>query len=176
MATLLAHRETLVRPDHRMFAVHDPTCDEGDDFRPATVEAIGSVVGWAPSVVSVSTMLDLVRVTVRVEVWSGPPAGDDAAELVREGDVAFPSGRYGVDMSIEEDVRLGVEFPPGPGTYRVRVSGYRRAEVRQRRDAAYAAPPGTDVDAAIDALDGLETYLFQLWHVDPLPRYEEDDD
>jgi hypothetical protein len=120
---------------------------------------------------------------VRVEIWTEPPADHDTAyhdtaghDLVRDGELAFPSGRFSIDMSVEEAVRLGLDLPPGAGTYRVRVSAHHRDEVQRRRDEVYAAEPGPGLDAAIDVLDGLETYRFQLWHIDPLPRWDDEED
>ena|SRR2546421_4602630 len=165
----------MVHPSYRMFTVYDPTCDEPEDTEPAVRGAIGDLVGWSTGVVAVSTVLDVARVSLEVEVWDGPPGELPDAELRREHDVAFPSGRFAVDKSAEDRFLRGLDLPPGPGTYRCRVLGLHRAEVRQAHEAAYAQGSGAAADRAIAALDGRETYHVQLWQISPHPRWDDDE-
>jgi len=65
----------MVHPSYRMFTVYDPTCDEPEDTEPAVRGAIGDLVGWSTGVVAVSTVLNVARVSLEVEVWDGPPGG-----------------------------------------------------------------------------------------------------
>ena|SRR5436190_2972423 len=167
----------MVHPSYRMFALYDPTCAEPEDFEPAITGAIGAQVGWSAGLVAVSTELDLVRVTVEVEVWDSPPPEETArVDLRREHDLAFPSGQFALDKSPEESFLRGLDLPPGPGTYRCRLLGTGRARVREGYDLAYANGPGPAASRAVKALDAQEAYRFQLWHVADQPRWTEDDE
>ncbi|MER7008218.1 hypothetical protein ABT297_34940 [Dactylosporangium sp. NPDC000555] len=169
MATLLQQRGTLVSPTYRLFALHDPECDDSSNFEVSTIAAINDTVGWAYGMVSISTVLDIVNTTVHVEVWDADPGpAISAADLEREAELDFPSGRYCIDKATNDQDRLGIDLPHGPGMYRVHITG-QRAEARDRRDRVYAHMNQVPLDVAAPEIEGLETYLLRLWRVGESP-------
>lgn len=168
---MLLTRRIEVRPEHGIFTLFDPTCDEPGDLRPAITGAIREIVGWAPSAVSVAVVCDLVAIEVTLMVAVGYGQLRVEPEVLREGSVAFPSGQLAVDLAAEAEVRLGFDLPAGPGTYAVRVTGTGRAEARRRREALFTTP-----EPDFDALAGVETYQVELRHVSPEPRWPDDDE
>ncbi|MEU7908998.1 hypothetical protein [Actinoplanes sp. NPDC049118] len=124
----------------------------------------------------VEVTTDLVRMQVQVEVFDEAPATDDAADLLRDGQLEMPGGVLSVLYSVDETFQRGVELPAGPGTYGVRVCGYGRTRARLLREQG-AGPGGPeDIDAIAEALAGVERYQISLWQVSPEPRWEDDDE
>ncbi|MEV8507742.1 hypothetical protein AB0368_23380 [Actinoplanes sp. NPDC051475] len=113
---------------------------------------------------------------MHIEVYDEPPAVDDSADLLRDGQLKVPGGFISVPQSLEETFQRGLELPDGPGTYGVRVCGYGRNRARQLREEG-AAPDGPGhFDAIVDALAGVERYRICLWQVSSEPRWEDDED
>ncbi|WP_184995553.1 hypothetical protein [Actinoplanes digitatis] len=152
-----------------MFGMHDPSCEESDNFATAVSAASREVVGWAPNAVMVEVVCDLVRIGVQVEVLAGEPAADESADLLRDGRLEVPGGLLSVPQSADEAFQRGVDLPDGPGTYGVRVLGYGRARARRLRDEGVGP-------AIVGALAGIEHYRICLWRVLSEPRWEDDED
>ncbi|MET8152876.1 hypothetical protein ACIBSW_19820 [Actinoplanes sp. NPDC049668] len=158
-----------------MFGIHDPSCEESDNFATAVSAASREVVGWAANAVMVEVVCDRVRIGVQVEALAGEPAADQAAELLRDGRLEAPGGLVSVPQSVDEAFQRGVELPDGPGTYGVRVLGYGRARARRLRSEG-AGPGGpADIDGIAAALAGIENYRICLWQVSSEPRWEDDE-
>ncbi|GAA1798570.1 hypothetical protein HC028_13650 [Planosporangium flavigriseum] len=131
---IVAGYDVLVDPSYHQFALHDPTREESPNFEVAIPAASRDVVGWAPNTVAVQVVTHLVQVRVRIEVLGGPPVPDvpahtDEVDLNRDGMLELPGGQLSVPKSLDEQWILGLTLPTGPGTYRVRVTGYNRARV-----------------------------------------------
>ncbi|WP_327010557.1 hypothetical protein OHA72_26805 [Dactylosporangium sp. NBC_01737] len=146
MANLLVRRRMLVHPTYRMFVLHDPECDDSSNFNEAIVAAIADSVGWAYGMVAVTTVAEVGRVPVTVEIWDAAAEDPGAAWFT---DLDFPSGRYCIDAAVEAEDRLGIDLPGGPAVYRVHLTARRDAE---------------------------EEYLFHLWRIADSPPLPDDDE
>ncbi len=160
-----AQRRTMVSANYRLYGLHDPTCEESENFAAARVGASRDIVGWATNALLIEVVSDLAQIGVLVEVGDEAPATDDAADLVMDGRLEIPGGFISIPQSVDDVFQLGVELPAGPGTYRVRVSGYGRTEAQQLWQTG-----------DFDALTGVESYRITLWQVSSEPRGEDDED
>ncbi|GAA3230762.1 hypothetical protein ACFO1B_27080 [Dactylosporangium siamense] len=146
MAELLTRRRMLVHPTYRIFVLHDPECDDSTNFNEAIVAAIAESVGWAYGMVAVTTVAEIGQVPVTVEVWDG--AVEDAG-AAWSAELDFPSGRYVIDVAVEDEDRIGHDLPGGPAVYRVHLAARR---------------------------DDPEDYLFHLWRLADSPPSPDDDE
>jgi hypothetical protein len=181
VATLLARFDTRVHPSYRMFALVDLTTDNSEALSPSINAAIRAArdgrfgVGWAAGAVSIVTVHDVAPVTVELYLWDGRP-DSEPAEAADESDLPVPGGRISVDGSADEALLRGADLPGGGGTYRVRVTGHRRAEASGLYQRAIAEPDEDAASRLFAALAGVETYRFHFWQVSTTPRWEDDDD
>jgi hypothetical protein len=170
---------TEVWPESRLFAVHDPTYNESSDILDATNGAIAAQsVGWAPNAMVVCTAFDLADVVVKVQLWKSQPPempADEFVELFDEHHIALPGGQIRLEGSTDTAILRGLRLPTGPGTYRLQLFGYGLAQTIQRREAVYGGPLTEDFETRLKAVGGLEHYLIRLWHVDPLPHWDDDE-
>ena len=166
--------QTTVNATYQMFGLHDPTCEEMENFDAAVSAAIHDVVGWAPNAAMVQVTNDLVPIDVQVEVFDGTPPVDDSAELRRDGRLEVPGGMVSVPKSEEGQFRLGVDLPDGAGTYGVRVCGYGRARARRIREDGGGRGDAAEFDAMVESLVGVERYRVSLWRVSSEPRWQDD--
>ena len=173
-ATAVWH--TMISASYQTFWFHDPTCEESQNVETALLASQREVVGWAPNAAMVQVMTDLVSTAVSVEVLDGPPDRDDTADLTRDGQLEMPGGVLSIPKSDDENFRVGMELPAGPGTYGVRVYGYGGARAKQVRDEA----PGRGLPGGMDslraALTGVERYRISLWQLSSEPRWDDEDD
>jgi hypothetical protein len=166
---------TTVSADYQMFGLHDPTCEEIQNFDIAIRAASADIVGWADNAMMINVVSDLARIEVGIEVLDGAPPAEDSADLVREGELALPGGRVSIPQSVDERFLRGVDLAPGPGTYRVRICGYGRTRAREIWDHGAAQGPGA-VPPTVEALRGVERYRISLWQVATEPRWPDDDE
>ncbi|GAB3839002.1 hypothetical protein ACFPIJ_35440 [Dactylosporangium cerinum] len=79
MASLLVRRWMLVHPTIRMFVLHDPSCDDSSNFNVAIVAAMADSVGWAYGMVAVTSVAEVGRIPVSVEIWDAAAEDEGAA-------------------------------------------------------------------------------------------------
>jgi hypothetical protein len=164
---------TSVSANFRMFGLHDPTCEEVDNFSAAVSNASSEIVGWAPNALMVEVVSDLVLIEVEVELLLAIPSQIGPVDLVSDGELALPGGLVSIPQSVDEDFQRGVALPSGPGTYGLRVLGYGRSRAQEIR-AGVGDP--AQISAVGQALLGVERYRLCLWQVSSEPCWPEDDE
>jgi hypothetical protein len=93
---------TMVSANYRLYGLHDPTCEESDNFATAGAGASRDVVGWATNALLIEVVSDLARIGVQVEVGDEAPATDAAAELVKDGRLEMPGGIISIPQSVDD--------------------------------------------------------------------------
>ncbi|GAA3256847.1 hypothetical protein ACFO1B_48690 [Dactylosporangium siamense] len=166
--------QTSVSADYGLFAAIDPTCEDLPNLAVARQGAGADAVGWAPNAVMVEVISDLARIALTVEVHDGPAARDGTAELVSEGTLELPGGRLSVPHSTEPRFRLGIELPPGPGTYAARIEGHGRAQAGRLWQEAMRAGPDAVAGVRV-ALEGVERYRLTCWQLSDTPSWPDDE-
>ncbi len=131
------------------FTIMDP--DVMEDFRADFTET--GLVATTSGGAAVLCGLHLGEIDVTAETWERePPVELDPWQDVAEAPLPWPGERmqvWGAGYGEDEELTIAI---PGPGDYRVRVSG------RNRDD-------GEDRDEG----DPVERYLVQVWPAPPAP-------
>ncbi|MGK5630081.1 hypothetical protein [Streptomyces sp. URMC 123] len=144
MAELLRRESGELFIEHNVFRVLDP--EVMDDVH-ADFDETGLLVTVAGgAAVLCGTHIGTVHVTA--ETWSGaPPLDPGPWQDVAEMNLPWPGRRmevWGAGYTPDEELPLAI---PGPGAYRIRVSGRHRDHGEDRRAET----------------DPMEQYLLQVW-------------
>ncbi|MGC4954427.1 hypothetical protein ACLQ2P_14540 [Actinomadura citrea] len=164
MADLL---DSVVEPDgaadHQMFGI----CDERA-FVERDLSAPVPGRGWlgvGRSAVLIGVVMDFLGLHVGIERWNGEPPEPKDPEVTDTALLHFPTGSLTYD-AVAAGPRPGF-FTVPPGTYKVRISGWGRADICDRWQEINDDLDGDEAERATQALRGHERYLFQLWPSTP---------
>ncbi|MGK5637156.1 hypothetical protein ACSNOK_02375 [Streptomyces sp. URMC 126] len=150
MAELIQRESGELFIEYNVFTVLDP--DVMDDFSADFKETGLLTVVEGGAAVLCGTHTGTIEATA--ESWDGAPPLDTAPwQDVAEATLRWPGQRmevWGAGYTYDEELPLAI---PGPGTYRLRVSG------RHRDDGENRHREGTPT----------EHYLLQLWTAPPAP-------
>ncbi|MCP2339267.1 hypothetical protein [Actinomadura rupiterrae] len=151
--------------DHQMFGICDRQALTDADLR-APVPGT-EWLGVGRSAVLVGVVMDFLGLDVRLEHWTAEPPAAQDPEVTTTIELHFPTGSLTYDA-----VAAGPRpdfFAVPPGTYKVRVSGWGRAGIRERWLETHDLD-GDEAEQATEDLRGQERYLFQLWPSPPSER------
>ncbi|MET9230046.1 hypothetical protein [Lentzea sp. NPDC003310] len=150
MPELLGQQEFVSVPSYRLMSVRDYENDAGVGFEEALDRSQTEFVASTGYELVVNCASDLTPVAVRLEAWSGRPAGDDGWSVPQVFELECPTGL--MVISIPTGGGVDLQLPAGRGIYAAEV-------VHRGREEKVT-----------------ETYRVRMWLVDELPEYDEDDD
>lgn len=172
---MLAAWQTLISGNRSLFGLHDPTCEEAENYSEAMSGVKQAPVGWGTSALLVNVAWDRLDIKVHVEVHDARPALQPTKELMQhESQLIVPGGLLCIPESWEDQWQVGMPLPQGGGTYGVIVLGYGRKEVLQARSLWMTDP--LNQPRPEDDFQGLEYYRIILWQISTEPRWPDSDD